>query len=99
LTILDPYPVLKDINLRGKNEPVNQKDKGSCGEQHDRGDMESVLNLTRNPLMKMGKFVKNDAHGYHETDREPQEDFGPSFIFDGSLIKNHTVRPVCYYIR
>ena len=82
LTVLDPYSVLQDINLRGENEPVDEKDKGPCGEQHDRGDMKPVLHLTGNPLMKMGKVVKKDPHDYNQNDRKGQQDFGPSFIFD-----------------
>ena len=40
LAILDPYPVLQDINLSGKNEPVNKKDEWGCGEQNEVSDLD-----------------------------------------------------------
>jgi hypothetical protein len=81
------YPILKDIDLCGENEPVDKKDKRGGEEEHERSGVNGCFFSAGNGSV-MGVVIEKNSHGNQQNDRKCKKDFGPEFIFDSAFIKD-----------
>lgn len=89
--IFYPDPILKDINLCGKNEPVDEKDKRGSEKEHDRDGMKGYFHFIGDGIFVVGRVVEKGCHGNHQNDWKCEKDFNPEFILDSIFKKNHSV--------
>jgi len=87
LSVFYPDPILEDIDLCRKNEPVDEKDKWGCKEEYERSGMNGCF-FSAGDGSVVSVVVEKNSHGNQQNDRKCQKDFGPVFIFDGVFIRD-----------